>query len=158
MALMHPKVILQTKGIEMKQSALNLCVLAFIAALTVIGAKTWANSGDQAKAWQNPYEVEATYDQANQDLILKLTEVVENMAACDLVVTSQSYALNPQKLSLKLESDFCPIDRLGHRSASVKWHLPMSLRGSGELILEVNGEILGRIVFGQDGSMLLTHL
>ncbi len=142
----------------MKQSALNFCVLAFIAALTVIGANTWAQTPSQSTASQNPYEVEGTYDQANQDLILKLTEVVENMNACDLVVTSQTYVNNPHKLSLKLESDFCPIDKVGHRSASVKWHLPMSLRGSGEIILEVNGEVLGRIVFGQHGSLLLTHL
>jgi hypothetical protein len=142
----------------MKQSALNLCVLAFIAALTVFGANTWANSGSQAQSSQNPYDVEPTYDQVNQDLILKLTEVVESTAACDLVVTNQSYSLDPQKLSLKLDSDFCQIDRVGRRSASVKWHLPMSLRGSGELILEVNGQILGRIVFEQNGSMILTHL
>ena len=145
----------------MRQPVLNFCLLGLIALCTVMGANSWAKSlhdQDQSQSQDQsqtqsqaqvrapgPYTVMAEYDATTYELVITVKEVETNSAACDLVLTGLTYSSEQQKLSLKFEPDFCQIDRMGQRKGTAKWQLPIPLRESGDIMLDINGLAMGTI-------------
>ena len=147
----------------MRQPVLNICLLGLIALCTVVGANTWAkslNDQDQSQSQtqdqaqnlpqdqqqlQAPYLVTVEYDATTHELTVVAQEIETSSAACDLVLTGLTYSSEQQKLSLKFEPDFCQIDRMGQRKGTAKWQLPIPLRQSGDILLDINGLAMGSI-------------
>ncbi|MCM2283041.1 MAG: hypothetical protein NDI61_14460 [Bdellovibrionaceae bacterium] len=97
-----------------------------------------------AKAETVPtYQAHLTYDRSSHNLVAHITETQVSPNACDLIVTRFEYMPDMNMLSVELEPDFCAVDVVGYRRATVTWQMPMLMRSATELALRVNKKVLG---------------
>ncbi len=91
------------------------------------------------------FNVQLTYDNASHGLTAVISEVQTSQNACDLVLTKFEYMGDVKLMNLELAEDFCPMDIVGNRKATVSWQVPRTLRQGGEFYLRVNGKVLGTV-------------
>lgn len=139
----------------MRQTVLNLCLLATLAVTTVLGANSWAKATTPPPQTQDEFTVESVYDPSSHELNLKVTEIAQHPAACDLVLTGLTYSADTRILSIKLEPDFCQLDIMGNRKASVKWTLPINLRAGADFLIQINNNAVGSMTLDPNGAALL---
>lgn len=98
------------------------------------------------------YSANLVYNNSTHELVTILTEEQTSSNACDLVVTRFEYMDDLKLMNVELKADFCPMDIVGNRKATISWHVPLPLRQSGEFALRVNGKILGKVVINASGA------
>lgn len=85
-------------------------------------------------------------DKKDSFLTLKLREAQSKGPACDLVVKNLVYLAGVKTLALDIAPvEYCPVDAVAARQATLQWQLPLENRNESELRLVINGKNNGLI-------------